>query len=349
MQDLLRVQTFFTALPLAFGVLHLFLYAALPRLRDNLYYGLFLLFIAATIFLDFQERLASTAAEALGLLRLQRACLAVSFIFALRFFYEVFRTGAPPHFRYLAAGLALAGAVAVVDPYDAFWPLQLLLIVGLAEIGRVMIGALRRRQEDARLIAGGVLTFTVFVAYDFLLDFGLLAPIAGIENAYQAGLVGLFGATSAFLARGIARTNRQLVEHERRVQEQEAERRVLAAEVERATAELEKARALQLSMLPEALPERPGLRIAVYTKTATEVGGDYYDAREEADGTLRRQRRRDRGQPATEPHRPQRRAVHDVRELRPPRHRGGAPAPAAALLARGGLRRGAGGSLARGA
>ncbi len=41
--------------------------------------------------------------------------------------------------------------------------------------------------------------------------------------------------------------------------------------------ELKEARDLQLSMLPKILPTVPNLDIAVYMKTATEVGGDYYD------------------------------------------------------------------------
>ena len=48
-------------------------------------------------------------------------------------------------------------------------------------------------------------------------------------------------------------------------------------ENERKTKELEEARQLQLSMLPKQLPQLPHLDIAVYMKTATEVGGDYYD------------------------------------------------------------------------
>lgn len=66
----------------------------------------------------------------------------------------------------------------------------------------------------------------------------------------------------------------------------EAERRALEAENERKTKELEEARSLQLSMLPKELPQIPHLDIAVYMKTATEVGGDYYDFRVAMDGTL---------------------------------------------------------------
>jgi|GEM_PF-5129139 len=58
------------------------------------------------------------------------------------------------------------------------------------------------------------------------------------------------------------------------------------AETERRRRELEEARQLQLSMLPRELPQIPSLKIAVYMKTATEVGGDYYDFGLTGDGTL---------------------------------------------------------------
>jgi len=66
----------------------------------------------------------------------------------------------------------------------------------------------------------------------------------------------------------------------------EAEAKALKAENERKTHEIEEARKLQLSMLPKELPQLPDLEIAVYMKTATEVGGDYYDFKVKNDGTL---------------------------------------------------------------
>jgi serine phosphatase RsbU (regulator of sigma subunit) len=66
----------------------------------------------------------------------------------------------------------------------------------------------------------------------------------------------------------------------------EAEKRALEAENERKTKELEDARRLQLSMLPAEIPRLPDYDIAVYMRTATEVGGDYYDFLVAEDGTL---------------------------------------------------------------
>jgi sigma-B regulation protein RsbU (phosphoserine phosphatase) len=51
----------------------------------------------------------------------------------------------------------------------------------------------------------------------------------------------------------------------------------LEAENARKTEELETAREIQQGFLPVATPELPYLEIAAFQKTATEVGGDYYD------------------------------------------------------------------------
>jgi serine phosphatase RsbU (regulator of sigma subunit) len=63
-------------------------------------------------------------------------------------------------------------------------------------------------------------------------------------------------------------------------------KKLLQFENDRKTKELEGARQLQLSMLPKELPKLKNYDIAVYMKTATEVGGDYYDFNVGADGTL---------------------------------------------------------------
>ncbi len=68
--------------------------------------------------------------------------------------------------------------------------------------------------------------------------------------------------------------------------ERKESQRLLEAENRRKTEELEEARQLQLSMLPKKVPQIPHLDIAVYMKTATEVGGDYYDFHVAPDGTL---------------------------------------------------------------
>ncbi|MFH1861837.1 MAG: PP2C family protein-serine/threonine phosphatase, partial [bacterium] len=48
-------------------------------------------------------------------------------------------------------------------------------------------------------------------------------------------------------------------------------------EKERLEGELEAARAIQLRLLPETMPQLPGFQIAAASKPAKQVGGDYYD------------------------------------------------------------------------
>jgi len=64
------------------------------------------------------------------------------------------------------------------------------------------------------------------------------------------------------------------------------EAEAIQAENSRKTKELEEARKLQLSMLPEKLPDHPDYEIAVFMRTASEVGGDYFDFGYSDDGAL---------------------------------------------------------------
>lgn len=66
----------------------------------------------------------------------------------------------------------------------------------------------------------------------------------------------------------------------------EAESRAIRIENERKSQELEEARELQLSMLPSHMPDHPLYALAARIRTASEVGGDYYDVHVAEDGTI---------------------------------------------------------------
>jgi ligand-binding sensor domain-containing protein/serine phosphatase RsbU (regulator of sigma subunit) len=71
--------------------------------------------------------------------------------------------------------------------------------------------------------------------------------------------------------------DKTLAVSEKARQDLERAYKLLDAENARKTQELEEARAFQLSMLPKRPPEIEGLDIACAIRTASEVGGDYYD------------------------------------------------------------------------
>jgi serine phosphatase RsbU (regulator of sigma subunit) len=112
---------------------------------------------------------------------------------------------------------------------------------------------------------------------------GDLAARVPVRSRDEFGRLGeAFNRMAAELHENQAR----LLEEERLRKEREIERRLLEAEHARKSGELEQARRFQLSLLPRELPRRTDLEIAVYVRTATEVGGDYYDFRQLEDGGL---------------------------------------------------------------
>jgi serine phosphatase RsbU (regulator of sigma subunit) len=117
----------------------------------------------------------------------------------------------------------------------------------------------------------------LFSSYDLLLDLSLISPLLELTNGYQFGVIGLIISTSIYLAYDISATNTKVIEQDKRIYQQNLKRQMLQEEVERTKRELEEARKLQLSMLPDKLPDIPGYQMAAHMRTAVEVGGDYYD------------------------------------------------------------------------
>jgi serine phosphatase RsbU (regulator of sigma subunit) len=79
------------------------------------------------------------------------------------------------------------------------------------------------------------------------------------------------------MAEDLSLHQEKLVAQERAAKEKELQQRLMAVEYERKSVELEDARRFQLSMLPKVVPQHALWNVAVFTRTATEVGGDYYD------------------------------------------------------------------------
>lgn len=79
------------------------------------------------------------------------------------------------------------------------------------------------------------------------------------------------------MAEDLSAQQQRLVTEERTRKEREIQQRLLSVEYERKSVDLEEARRFQLSMLPKEVPRHDSYEVAVFTQTATEVGGDYYD------------------------------------------------------------------------
>jgi serine phosphatase RsbU (regulator of sigma subunit) len=89
--------------------------------------------------------------------------------------------------------------------------------------------------------------------------------------------IGQLAAAFNRMAQDLSFQQQTIVEQERTRKEQEIQQRILALEYERKSVDLEDARRFQLSMLPKSVPIHERYDVAVFTLTAAEVGGDYYD------------------------------------------------------------------------
>lgn len=295
----IREQSLFTAVPLVFALLHALLFAFLPSSRSHLYLALTTAAFGSAAYFELELR-APTVADPILATELMRLSL---FVVILSSFYLVYTLEGRPPGRALRVATLLVPAVSVAAFFDVrlWYPtLVALVAVALLRMPVSMVRLLQQRRAGAWIAATGVLLMLVGGIGDLLIDVGLFDTLLGTDNPWLYGGLGLLLGLSVYLARDFAATNLELEARLRQVQQlsQEAleleragheraiEKRLLEADNRRKTEELEEARQLQLSLLPKRLPQRPGLEIVAAMQTATEVGGDFYDAREGDDGSV---------------------------------------------------------------
>lgn len=278
-RPLIAYQWGFTALSIAIGLLHLFLFVFFPNQRQNLFFAIFLFFYAAVIFVDYQHSLTVNFEQHLLFVRMHRAFYILFVLSQLRFLYSLYHRQLPRQFLFISIATLCMGVLVVLKPVEHFGIYKIVDMIILFEIWRVIIQALIKKKEGSWIIGLAFLLYFVFGSFDALMDAGVIAPLSQMLNPYAIGSIGFFIAMSIYLARDFARTNKTLAE-------QRTEQILLEAENARQSKELEEARQLQLSMLPKELPHIPNIEIGVFMRTATEVGGDYYDFKVFKNGSL---------------------------------------------------------------
>ncbi|HJQ40296.1 MAG TPA: PP2C family protein-serine/threonine phosphatase [Thermoanaerobaculia bacterium] len=269
---------FFTAVFLAFALLHFCHWVFQRDATDHLWFSGLCLTNGVLSFLLFYKSLtrdprfmlvSEPAMNIFGLL---------FGLFALRFVYGLFpRNYAKRVLQVLSVLSVLLALWSLIDTGTALPFVFLFMLSSCLELARVVLTA-----RGARVIGIGVLTLALGFGLALLRNLGILSPAllpAGNYIAF-ASMVVLIATMSLYLSREFARASRylrrQLIEIARLSEEKlEHERR--EAEYRRKTEEMEEARALQMSMLPREVPSLEQLEIAAWMATASEVGGDYYD------------------------------------------------------------------------
>lgn len=278
-------QIFFTAITIAFGLLHLILFLYNRRFKENLVYSIFLFVYAAAIFIDYEANLALNTADQIMYLRLHRILMAGSQILVLLSLYSILKQKLEIFFWFILSYYSVSAVLTVMKPLNLIF-LQIGMMVLFLECLRIIIKAGKQKIEGVWIIASGFLILFLFSIYDWLLDFNFINKIGNIDNGYPFGTIGLFICMSVFLSKSFAKSNLTIIQQEKENKEREIERKYLEAENKRKSLELEEARKLQLSILPKCFPEIRHLEIFAEMRTAAEVGGDYYDYHLSSDGTV---------------------------------------------------------------
>jgi len=282
----------------ALFLLYISLFIFYSDRKENLYFALFNFSISVILIASMLQRYMQTNLELISLINgIAASSLVLIFPFYLGFLYSIFYSKIPKQFYgiwifaiLLVIVITLSLGDVSISDYLLLGFIFLLTLEGL----RVIIVAIKNSKPNSNIIGAGVIVFVLFIVLLFIFGiFGIsISGLVGLIIIFT-GLLSLPITMSVYLARDIALTNKNLARQLQNVKELskkelEQELRVQKAEAEneRKTKELEDARQLQLSMLPKELPQLPHLEIAVYMKTATEVGGDYYDFHVAPDGTL---------------------------------------------------------------
>ena len=267
---------------------HLLLFIFYPKAKENLYFSILTGSSGAIVFIICQLILIATSAPEIHTLgRFFFIVSAVMSLSCLLFLYALFYSKLPKLFWVFLfgwAGTFILGlfsfdhsslSMTIDNNLVSLSRVTILpvatAITGLTflELVRIMIVAVFKRKDGAWIFGLGSLSpFILPVIY------GIIIARTGWElNQTIASLVILLApifSMSVYLARNIARTSRNL-------ERETIERQHLEVENTRKTEELEEARKLQLSMLPETAPDLPNLEMGFNMHPATEVGGDYYD------------------------------------------------------------------------
>jgi len=144
----------------------------------------------------------------------------------------------------------------------------------------------RRGYAPGRLFLLAGCSTIVGIILNIFMRQGLLPLVFWTQYGGHLGWVCTGFLISIGLAVRINHLRRERQQQETRAHDQQFRAEALAAENERRSEEFEHARNLQQGFLPTELPDLPYLEVAAYQRSATEVGGDYYDFFPQDNGAL---------------------------------------------------------------
>ncbi len=280
-----------SVVPVLFAFIHLMMFFFDKSQTGNLFFSIFTFCIGITNFLEFAAFSAEGPVEFISIRLINVYPIIVSVVFMLLFSYDSFKAKIPKHF---ALFLVLGSGLIVWSFFHfngtVYYLVYIFALIALLEIVRIIIVAFKNKKVKLNFLIFGFLFFTIALSGQVISKFGLTLPMM-VYPLYYLGVAVLILSMSIHLSQNYARISKDLeaevklvkelsaqkLAQEREAREREIAQKVLEADNKRKTLELAEARKLQISMLPKYLPDLKHIDIATFIKTATEVGGDYYD------------------------------------------------------------------------
>ncbi|MBL7993525.1 MAG: SpoIIE family protein phosphatase [Candidatus Kapabacteria bacterium] len=288
---------------LALGLLHVALFAFYPKQRFHLIYSAFTLLVALRFLTVYVLWIVEPhPGVALFFNLISNFYNSAIPLVCWLLFYALFYDKMPRRRLWAAIVSTVAVIIALFvvsgENHKVVYNASMVIILVLSlDAARIAIRAMRKKEVGALLMLVGVLDFAFMWTFRWLVEGLRILPFTISPNVMETtvyiGYMAVPLAMSLYIALVVSRTQisleeqivhvKELSEHaleqERHAKELDIQRTLLEADNDRKTRELEEARTLQLSMLPSKLPNHPRYEIAAYMRTATEVGGDYYDFR----------------------------------------------------------------------
>lgn len=289
---------FYIGVLLAFSIIHFLLFAFYPAEKRNLYFSLFVGFLAVLAYLFYRNEMSNSTFDAIYIIRFISIAEVIVLAFAARFTHSIDKFSSPVYSSVIVI-TGIIGAVLIwLYPLETVWLKELIVILFMIEILRSVGVMFYKNLRGVWILGFGVVMFVISLFYSIMVNFDLAE--GNLQAANMAGAGFLVFSMSIYLSREFASTQKHLLQkleevkflskrslqQEKINKKREIEKRLLEAEHGRKSKELEEARQLQLSMLPNKMPSLPGFDIAVFMDTATEVGGDYYDYNLNNNGSL---------------------------------------------------------------
>jgi len=201
------------AVPLAFAILHLFMFLLYRELKGNLYYALFAASLALLILGPLEAGAASDPRANWLIGQLSEVASFLTLLFAVRFLHHELLGRSPRIFRWFAAVCVVGIVFCWVIPLNVVY--VFFAVALFPEVVRVTWIGVRNRVPGARIIATGWLLFIVGCG----IQLAMVLEIMSTERLffpYLYGTVALVVAMSFYLARNFATRSAELEEARKR-------------------------------------------------------------------------------------------------------------------------------------